>query len=139
MNRYFRNDVHFHKPLACKVCYSLNQLSMNEPSHSLIQIIDDDGFGTATVEDKEKKKSKKNAAKYVDKGERPRLKETKKKGSDSDEDELSYATLEDRPQIAGFVDERPEVEIMKERRFTTSTFKVIQYLISLRSDPLQKG
>ena len=90
------------------------------------KIIDDDGFGAAAV--KEKEKSKKNVAKkYVDRGERPRLKEVTKRENDdgdSDEDELSYATLEDRPQIAGFVDERPEVEIMKERRFTTSTFKV---------------
>lgn len=87
------------------------------------KIIDDDGLGASSV--KEKEKSKKKATKYVDKGERPRLKESKKGVSDSDEDELSYGVLEDRPQIAGFVDERPEVEIMKERRFTTSTFKTI--------------
>ena len=89
------------------------------------KIIDDDGFGSAAAASEREKSKKSGAAtKYVDKGERPRLKEARKKGSDSEEDELSYATLEDRPQIAGFVDERPEVEIMKERRFTTSTFKV---------------
>ena len=64
------------------------------------KIIDDVGFGAAAAAgEKEKSKESGGATKYVDKGERPRLKEARKgKGSDSDEDELSYATLEDRPR-----------------------------------------
>ncbi len=61
---------------------------------------------------------------YKDKGVRPTLKV--KEVTDEEEDELSvHRTLEDRPQIAGFVDERPEIVIMKERMFTTSTFKAV--------------
>ena len=59
---------------------------------------------------------------YKDKGVRPKLKTAE---DDDDEDELSYRAIEDRPQIAGFVDERPEVVIMKERRFTTTRFKAV--------------
>ena len=64
------------------------------------KIIDDVGFGAAAAAgEKEKSKESGGATKYVDKGERPRLKEARKgKGSDSDEDELSYAALEDRPR-----------------------------------------
>ena len=64
------------------------------------KIIDDVGFGAAAAAgEKEKSKESGGATKYVDKGERPRLKVARKgKGSDSGEDELSYATLEDRPR-----------------------------------------
>ena len=54
----------------------------------------------------------------------PGSKSKKKKDEDEEEDETDakYATLEEQPQIAGFVDDRPEIEIMKEK-FTTSSFQ----------------
>jgi pre-mRNA-splicing factor CWC26 len=86
------------------------------------KIIDDGGlFGKA--QDEKEKKPKGQKVKKSDRGERPRM--LVKEDGDEDDDELAYAVLEDRPQIAGFVDERPEIEIMKERRFTTSTFTTI--------------
>ena len=74
---------------------------------------------------KKKKKDKKGQLRIIDHGD---FGEQHDDDDDDvkieEDDELSYATLEDRPQIAGFVDERPEIVIMKERRFTTATFKV---------------
>jgi len=42
-------------------------------------------------------------------------------GSDGED---KYETQEDQPIVAGIIDDRPEIEIMKER-FTTSTFKAV--------------
>ncbi len=47
-----------------------------------------------------------------------------KEESNSDDPDDRFDTQEDRPQVAGYVDERPEIEIMKER-FTTSTFQPV--------------
>ncbi len=53
--------------------------------------------------------------------------ERSKAGKDSGEEEDEedkYETKEDQPQVAGFVDDRPEIVIMKER-FTTRTFQPV--------------
>lgn len=58
-----------------------------------------------------------------------------------DDDDERFQTQEDRPQVAGIVDERPEIEIMKER-FVTSNFQSVQEIksepLAVKSEPLDE-
>lgn len=60
---------------------------------------------------------------------------------DDDDDDERFQTQEDRPQVAGIVDERPEIEIMKER-FVTSNFQSVQEIksepLAVKSEPLDE-
>ncbi|TRY77773.1 hypothetical protein TCAL_07853 [Tigriopus californicus] len=51
---------------------------------------------------------------------------------DDDEADERFQTQEERPQVAGIVDERPDIEIMKER-FVTSNFQSVS---NIKSEPL---
>jgi pre-mRNA-splicing factor CWC26 len=94
------------------------------------------GDGQAKGKDKKKKKKKSKGgkanedflAKYrcriIDEDDVFAARAGHKEEDQHESDEDKYETQEERPQVAGVVDDRPEIEIMRER-FTTSTFKAV--------------